>query len=324
MKHADDESLALMAMGDTPSPDAADHLRHCARCTRELEAFRHVVATARTPLPGEDELLTPPADLWDAIADELGLAPGTGTPGTPGTPGGEPSARGAADAGPRPATADAGPRPATAESAPPMPGTERARSSAGHAQQSVEQGSKPAPSAAPGGPGGMPNTGRPNSGSTDPQTPPRPVRRPRRLARFSVALAACAALFGAGAGSAVTWWVTHDDTSSTTADDGRRLDSLQPRSAGYARLAGSNARRTLDITVKGLPKTSGYFEVWLMDRSHTKLVSMGVLGPDGHAVLPVPDTIDLKEYSVVDVSVQPYNGKPDHSGDSVVRGPYAG
>ncbi|MFJ4483688.1 anti-sigma factor [Streptomyces longwoodensis] len=270
MKHADDESLALMAMGDTPSPDAADHLRHCARCTRELEAFRHVVATARTPLPGEDELLTPPADLWDAIADELGLAPDTGTPGTPGTtgtPGGELSARGVADAGPRPATAEY---------------------------------------------------------STGPQTPPRPVRRPRRLARFSVALAACAALFGAGAGSAVTWWVTHDDTSSTAADDGRRLDSLQPRSAGYARLAGSNARRTLDITVKGLPKTSGYFEVWLMDRSHTKLVSMGVLGPDGHAVLPVPDTIDLKEYSVVDVSVQPYNGKPDHSGDSVVRGPYAG
>ncbi|MEU5180608.1 anti-sigma factor [Streptomyces longwoodensis] len=264
MKHADDESLALMAMGDTPSPDAADHLRHCARCTRELEAFRHVVATARTPLPGEDELLTPPADLWDAIADELGLAPDTGTPGTPG---GEPSARGVADAGPRPATAES---------------------------------------------------------STGPQTPPRPVRRPRRLARFSVALAACAALFGAGAGSAVTWWVTHDDTSSTAADDGTRLDSLQPRSAGYARLAGSNARRTLDITVKGLPKTSGYFEVWLMDRSHTKLVSMGVLGPDGHAVLPVPDTIDLKEYSVVDVSVQPYNGKPDHSGDSVVRGPYAG
>ncbi|KUN40716.1 hypothetical protein AQJ30_05010 [Streptomyces longwoodensis] len=318
MKHADDESLALMAMGDTPSPDAADHLRHCARCTRELEAFRHVVATARTPLPGEDELLTPPADLWDAIADELGLAPDTGTPGTTGTPGGEPSARG---------TADATPRPATAESAPLAPGSERVRPSTGHAQQSVEQGSQPAPPTSPGGPGGMPNASRlntGNTGNTDPQTPPRPVRRPRRLARFSVALAACAALFGAGAGSAVTWWVTHDDTSSTAADDGRRLDSLQPRSAGYARLAGSNARRTLDITVKGLPKTSGYFEVWLMDRSHTKLVSMGVLGPDGHAVLPVPDTIDLKEYSVVDVSVQPYNGKPDHSGDSVVRGPYAG
>ncbi|MEU3287940.1 anti-sigma factor [Streptomyces longwoodensis] len=258
MKHADDESLALMAMGETPSPDAADHLRHCARCTRELEALRHVVATARTPLPREDELLAPPADLWDAIAGELGLATGTGTPAE------EPSPQPAADA----------------------------------------------------------RTG--GTDGTGPQTPRRSVPRPRRLARFSVVLAACAALLGAGAGSAVTWWVTHDDTSSTAADDGRRLDSLQPRSAGYARLGGSNARRTLDITVKGLPKTSGYFEVWLMDRSHTKLVSMGVLGPDGHAVLPVPDTIDLKEYSVVDVSVQPYNGKPDHSGDSVVRGPYAG
>ncbi|MFH8273688.1 hypothetical protein [Streptomyces roseolus] len=46
--------------------------------------------------------------------------------------------------------------------------------------------------------------------------------------------------------------------------------------------------------------------------------------PDGHATLPVPDNIDLNEYSVVDVSLQPYNGKPDHSGDSLVRGTYAG
>jgi hypothetical protein len=42
------------------------------------------------------------------------------------------------------------------------------------------------------------------------------------------------------------------------------------------------------------------------------------------AVLPVPETTDLNEYSVVSLSMQPYSGKPDHSGDSVVRGPYSG
>ncbi|MFF4590866.1 anti-sigma factor domain-containing protein [Streptomyces sp. NPDC001388] len=268
MKHADDETLALMAIGDAPSPSAEEHLRHCARCTEELEALRRVVATVKTPLPHDDDLMAPPDDLWEAIAGELDLA--SHTTGATGA-----SAPGQGPASLRP--------PPTGHHAPPA-----------------------------------------TTDAADPGTPVRSLPRPRRLARFTVMLAACAALLGAGAGSAVTWWVTQDNTSSTSAEDGRRLDSLQPRSAGYARLDGSSDHRTLDITVKGLPKTQGYFEVWLMDRSHSKLVSMGVLGPDGHAVLPVPDNIDLEEYSVVDVSVQPYNGKPDHSGDSVVRGPYAG
>ncbi|MFJ6984620.1 MULTISPECIES: anti-sigma factor [unclassified Streptomyces] len=178
--------------------------------------------------------------------------------------------------------------------------------------------------------GGAVDAPRDESAPNDEPAPTGGRRRPdvkrRRLSRLAVALAACAALFGAAAGSGVTWWVTHDGgtTSSAPGGEGARLDSLRPRSAGYARLDGSGDHRTLDITVKGLPKTSGYFEVWLMDRTHQKLISMGSLGPDGHAVLPVPSTVDLGEYAVVDVSVQPYNGKPDHSGDSIVRGPYAG
>ncbi|MET7437186.1 anti-sigma factor domain-containing protein [Streptomyces sp. NPDC004082] len=159
------------------------------------------------------------------------------------------------------------------------------------------------------------------SASTDtPATAQR--RRVRRRARFSVALAACAALLGAGAGSTITWWALRTD-STTTTPSAKPLDSLRPASTGYASLRGTQAHRTLAIEVKGLPDTTGYFEVWLMNRSHTKLVSMGVLNADGQATLPVPKNIDLREYSVVDVSVQPYNGKPDHSGKSIVRGPYA-
>ncbi|MGW3866652.1 anti-sigma factor [Streptomyces sp. NPDC005047] len=165
-----------------------------------------------------------------------------------------------------------------------------------------------------------PPTGTDNTGE------PAPVRpRFRRLGRFTVILAACTALLGAATGSTITWWVTRDSGSTSSAvADGKRLDSLQASSAGYAQLSRDSGHRTLSIRVKGLPATSGYFEVWLMDSTHTKLVSMGVLGRDGRATLPVPDNIDLTEYSVVDVSIQPYNGKPDHSGDSIVRGPYAG
>ncbi|MEU6405944.1 anti-sigma factor [Streptomyces sp. NPDC046985] len=147
--------------------------------------------------------------------------------------------------------------------------------------------------------------------------------RVRRRARFSVALAACTALLGAAGGSAVTWWATRGESTSAVSD-AKPLDSLRPASKGYASLRGTQTHRELTVDVTGLPSTSGYFEVWLMNRSHTKLVSMGVLNPDGQATLPVPENIDLSEYSVVDVSIQPYNGKPDHSGKSIVRGPYAG
>ncbi|MFF3484417.1 anti-sigma factor [Streptomyces sp. NPDC002701] len=273
MKHTDDETLALMAIGDDPSPSSADHVRECAECARQLDALRHVVSTVRTPGLQDHELLTPPPGLWDSITDELGISGQQGSAGTgDDAPGGDPGAvRGRPDRTGQDASAESGPA----------------------------------------------------VGSGPPVTPTDAVPKPRRPSRLAVALAACAALLGAAAGSGITWWVTQDRAGEVASAEGRRLDSLRASSAGYARLSGNDGHRTLDITVRGLPRNSGYFEVWLMDRTHTKLVSVGVLGPDGHADLPVPDTIDLSEYSVVDVSVQPYNGKPDHSGDSVVRGPYA-
>ncbi|MFC7846596.1 anti-sigma factor [Streptomyces sp. NPDC001046] len=262
MEHTDEETLALMAIGESPSPPVEEHVHACPRCSRELDALSRVVSTMKTPDPLEDDLIAPPPGLWDAIASELQLD------------------RQPADPDPPP----------------------------------------PADAVAPEPPALLPGAGA--GVVSRPPQPATPAKR-RRLGRFSVALAACAALLGAAAGSTITWWVTRDGTGTSVAD-GSRLQSLQASSAGYARLSDNDGHRTLRITVEGLPRTSGYFEVWLMDRTHTKLVSMGVLGPDGRASLPVPNNIDLREYSVVDVSVQPYNGKPDHSGDSLVRGPYAG
>ncbi|MCD9899133.1 anti-sigma factor [Streptomyces sp. MT29] len=124
-------------------------------------------------------------------------------------------------------------------------------------------------------------------------------------------------------GSGLTWWAVDRQEPSTVAGTSRTLDPLLPSVLGSARMGDAAGQRKLDIKVKGLPKTTGYFEVWLMDRSHKKLISMGVLGSDGHAVLPVPDNVDLVEYPIVDVSVQEFNGSPEHSGNSVVRGAFA-
>ncbi|MFE5515143.1 anti-sigma factor [Streptomyces sp. NPDC056529] len=250
MKHTDEETLAMMALGEETDPWASLHLHECEHCRQEYDSLRRIVTTMKTPALTEHDLLPLPNDLWDSIAAELQIPDGQ------------------------------------APNRNPLP--------------------VPAPDAAS-------SAGRPR------------MRVLRRMSRFTLVLAACAALFGAASGSALTWWLTRPDTPAVqSVADGKPLDSLRPASAGYASLKDDIPRRSLEITVKGLPETTGYFEVWLMDRTHTKLVSMGVLGPDGHAVLPVPATIDLNEYSVVDVSVQAYNGKPDHSGDSIVRGAYAG
>ncbi|MGW5640760.1 anti-sigma factor domain-containing protein [Streptomyces sp. NPDC003832] len=280
MEHTDDDTLTLVALGQDPSPSVSRHLGECDRCRRELDQLRRVTAAMKTP-SADDDLLEPPAELWDSIAQELNLS--------------EPEYQ---------ATVTTHRKPPDRPSA---VATDREPSD-------LPLAALPDLHAAP---------------AADRQAPAtdgdRAPGRRRRLARFSVALAACAALLGAAAGSTVTWWITQNNTAEApSAEDGNRLDSLRADSAGYASLSDSDGQRTLDITVKGLPPTAGYFEVWLMDRSHTKLISMGVLGPDGHATLPVPDNVDLNEYSEVDVSVQPYNGRPDHSGDSLVRGPYAG
>lgn len=60
-------------------------------------------------------------------------------------------------------------------------------------------------------------------------------------------------------------------------------------------------------------------EVWLIRSDASGLVSLGLLsGSSGRFV--VPANIDLDEFTLVDVSAEPVDGDPAHSGDSIVRG----
>lgn len=63
----------------------------------------------------------------------------------------------------------------------------------------------------------------------------------------------------------------------------------------------------------------GFREVWLITADATALVSLGLLeGSEGTFV--VPEGIDITEYVLVDISQEPIDGDPNHSGDSIVRG----
>lgn len=77
--------------------------------------------------------------------------------------------------------------------------------------------------------------------------------------------------------------------------------------------------RVLTVDTQDLPDTDGYYELWLLTPDAERLVSLGPVG--GGLEHPIPASVDLDEYSVVDISREPTDGDPAHSTDSVLRGP---
>jgi len=73
MTHIDEETLALLAIGDvTPSDTDAAHLDACAHCRTELADLRRVVTLAKSP--GGVDLEPPSPRVWERIATDLGFA----------------------------------------------------------------------------------------------------------------------------------------------------------------------------------------------------------------------------------------------------------
>ena len=70
------------------------------------------------------------------------------------------------------------------------------------------------------------------------------------------------------------------------------------------------------------PTPAGHVEeLWLMDAGAKRLVSVGTfrVGPDGRADVRFHTGIDPHRYQYLDVSVEPEDGDPAHSGESVLR-----
>lgn len=77
--------------------------------------------------------------------------------------------------------------------------------------------------------------------------------------------------------------------------------------------------QTVTVTLVDASDPDGFREVWLITADASALISLGELdGTEGTFV--VPDGIDLRDYVLVDVSQEPRDGDPAHSGDSIVRG----
>lgn len=78
MAHCEPQTLSLIALGETPSPEDAMHLVTCDSCRQDWESLRSTVEVARDL--DDDELLAPPDHVWAAIAEEISADSGTIVP----------------------------------------------------------------------------------------------------------------------------------------------------------------------------------------------------------------------------------------------------
>ncbi len=81
----------------------------------------------------------------------------------------------------------------------------------------------------------------------------------------------------------------------------------------------ADGSRVVRIDVSTDTVGDDYVEAWLIASDGEGLVSLGTIaGTSG--TFAVPDGLDLAVYDLVDVSAEPFDGDPAHSGDSIARG----
>lgn len=140
----------------------------------------------------------------------------------------------------------------------------------------------------------------------------------RRLIVPIAASAAAAALVAGG----VLWWGAAAPRDAGQFVAAAQLDALPdwPEATGQATIAErADGERVVTVSLDAAVGEGLVREVWLLTEDVEGLISLGLLtGSSGQFI--VPASVDLAEFSVVDISAEPLDGDPTHSGDSIVRG----
>jgi anti-sigma-K factor RskA len=152
-------------------------------------------------------------------------------------------------------------------------------------------------------------------------SPPTVSELPRRTPRpRSWLLVAAAAVVGLIIGVGVTTVAVRDrvEVTSSTA-----LEALPGQTGqGTAELVRDQGRPELRVQIDAPPTPDRYREVWLINTDGQRMYTLGVLPDDGRASYPLPPELagQLQGFTIVDVSIEPYDGNPAHSRESQVRG----
>jgi hypothetical protein len=154
-----------------------------------------------------------------------------------------------------------------------------------------------------------------------------PPRRGIPLWLASVA-AALALLAGVGLG----WWgadTAAPETVPDPADTGTvvaaatltALDSDAGR--GEASAVQSEDTFSIRVSASELGDQPGVHEVWLINVDGVRMISIGLLASGDEGEFAVPMELIDQGYRIVDISVEPDDGDPTHSGVSLARGELA-
>jgi anti-sigma-K factor RskA len=127
--------------------------------------------------------------------------------------------------------------------------------------------------------------------------------------------AAAAAVVGVIAAGALTRDWSSDDSRVVAS---AALAPLGVTGEGSAELVETDGSLQLRLSTTDLDAGDGFLEVWVISSDVTGLISLGPLRSDG--VYDLPPGFDPAAFPIVDVSVEPIDGVPAHSGASVLRG----
>jgi hypothetical protein len=281
--------LALRALGETAGTSQDDeHAQTCPHCRHEQSRLAEVVDLARHPGPAE--LLEPPPAVWDRIA----AAVGTGAAPSVAVTSLETAASSNGHHG---AAADsAAETPAAAAPAKKAPAKKAAAKKAAAKKAAAKKA------------------------ATGARQRTRVGGRRRRLATVLAGLAA-GLIIGIG-GTAGVIQLTKAPTTRVVAQIELSPLPAFPQwqgATGTAVMRATAGQQVMVVTLHA-PQRPGFYEVWLLARNGVSMISLGDLNADHTGTFTVPPGVDLRNYSRIDVSLQPFNGSTLHSKSSVVRG----
>lgn len=146
-----------------------------------------------------------------------------------------------------------------------------------------------------------------------------PMRGRQRRRRSPLVLLVAAAA-GLAVGVAGTMYVLDrsPQDSAVASADLEALDTSLP--AAGAQIIERDGQQVLIVQTDELADADGGFlEVWLLNQDVTGLVTLGPLD-SARQEFVLPTALDLGEFPIVDISREPLDGDPTHSGDSLWRG----
>ena len=143
-----------------------------------------------------------------------------------------------------------------------------------------------------------------------------PFRSRRRPWLLVAAAAVAGVVIGAGAVAVLDRDEDGGDAVTTVALDPLADNDASGRAEVIVREDGS---RVVELDLDAEALEDSYYELWLIDSDVVGMVPLGIVQP-GSQTVELPADLELGDFPIVDVSVEPLDGDPTHSGVSVARG----